>query len=306
MGPWRTEPRPRTVTSRGGHLSKLAKLASTGTITVVLVGLVPNTQLVRAESDAPSVLGRATLKPGVVLSEVEDLARNVPPALTALADDLRDLQRPAAVPLPPMPQDAPGATVPVAPPVPKPPAPKPAAPAPQAPKPEAKPAPAPPPPKPAQAAPPPVPSVPRHERVGREALGLLRVDPKSLGYEIRFLPARAGYMGMTYSERGLIEIYVRDSQGPREVSWILGHELGHAFDLRRMDYDKRWEWRIDRGIEIETQWFGCNACTDFQSPSGDFAEVYAQWVAGPHVFRSEMAHQPSSSELEALAEKYFR
>jgi hypothetical protein len=69
---------------------------------------------------------------------------------------------------------------------------------------------------------------------------------------------------------------------------------------------QRADWMRARGISTSTPWFGCGSCTDFSTPAGDFAEVYAQWARGGGAFRSRVAGRPGPAELSALARTFFR
>ena len=49
------------------------------------------------------------------------------------------------------------------------------------------------------------------------------------------------------------------------------------------------------------EWFGCDECSDYATPAGDFAEVFEYWLLGPGDFRSQMGPPPSSEQLELLS-----
>lgn len=55
-----------------------------------------------------------------------------------------------------------------------------------------------------------------------------------------------------------------------------------------------------RGLSPSSSWWPCNRCTDFSSPAGDFAEVFATWLVGPADFRGHLKGPPSARELQAL------
>jgi len=48
-------------------------------------------------------------------------------------------------------------------------------------------------------------------------------------------------------------------------------------------------------------WWACDACTDYATGAGDFAEVFAVSQLGPVDFRSEMGPPPDAATLTALA-----
>ena len=125
--------------------------------------------------------------------------------------------------------------------------------------------------------------------------------------EVRFLPARSDVLGLAHLQERRLELFVRscERQSDSLVLHVLAHELGHLLDVTRLDDDQRAQWRAVRGIPADTPWFGCDGCTDFATPAGDFAEVYAQWQRRASGNRSELAPAPSRAELEELAARFF-
>lgn len=123
-----------------------------------------------------------------------------------------------------------------------------------------------------------------------------------LSFTIRFHAARDGYLGYTsYSDR-LIVIYVRPCSQESDVvlRHTIAHEIGHAVDYAFADDTRRARWKRLRGIAAVTPWYGCSACTDYDTPAGDFAEAFAYWQAGPGGFRSDMAGPPTAAQLRAV------
>jgi len=55
-----------------------------------------------------------------------------------------------------------------------------------------------------------------------------------------------------------------------------------------------------RGIDPETPWFGCNRCSDFNTPAGDFAETFAFLMLGPGNFSGRIAAAPTAKQIPAL------
>jgi hypothetical protein len=51
-------------------------------------------------------------------------------------------------------------------------------------------------------------------------------------------------------------------------------------------------------------WYGCDGCTDYRSPAGDWAEVFAYWLAGPGDFRSQMGPPPDAAHMALIAQLY--
>ena len=124
---------------------------------------------------------------------------------------------------------------------------------------------------------------------------------------VTFRPARPDVLGLTDLDAARVDVFVRSCarQTDALLLHVLAHELGHVLDVTRMSEERRAEWRAARGIPAGTPWFGCNACTDFATPAGDFAETYAQWQRGATSSRSELAPAAPTAELERLAARFF-
>jgi hypothetical protein len=114
-------------------------------------------------------------------------------------------------------------------------------------------------------------------------------------------------MGLTHLEQRRIEMFVRacDVQSDGLLRHVMAHELGHAYDTTHMTADARAAWKAVRGIPAGTPWYGCSGCTDFATPAGDYAEVYAQWARGASDNRSKLAGSPGPAELAQLAGRFF-
>lgn len=137
---------------------------------------------------------------------------------------------------------------------------------------------------------------------GEKALRRLDVRPSDAGYRIEFLAARGNTVGMTMSSSRLIEIYVRPcgSLSDNKLLWVIAHETGHAVDLSTDSARRHSDWLATRGVSSR-EWYGCNRCTDFDTPAGDFAEVFAYAQTGlGGMFGSRVAPQPSQAQLAAL------
>ncbi len=119
--------------------------------------------------------------------------------------------------------------------------------------------------------------------------------------------ARDGYMGITWTRERRIEIFVRScrAQSDALLRHVVAHELGHAYDAARMDDRTRAAWKRARRIPSATPWAGCSGCSDFSTPAGDFAEVFAQWSRGAADNRSGLGGAPGPAELERLAQQFF-
>jgi hypothetical protein len=125
-------------------------------------------------------------------------------------------------------------------------------------------------------------------------LGHLRPGPQGLhGPDA---PAGAAHRGL----RARLRRPVRRAAAPRDGARARAR-LRHHPRQRRV----RAAYQAARGIPASTPWYGCSGCTDFATPAGDFAEVYAQWVRGSADNRSELAGDPGPAELAALAAQFF-
>ena len=145
------------------------------------------------------------------------------------------------------------------------------------------------------------------QRRGEAALASLGPRALDSGWRVELSGARSGYLGLAHLQRRVVEVFVRgcDAQSDELLRHVMAHELGHALDTERLTAADRAAWKAARGIPASTDWYGCSGCTDFATPAGDFAEVYAQWLRGAPANRSELAGSPGPAELEALAARFF-
>ena len=145
------------------------------------------------------------------------------------------------------------------------------------------------------------------QRRGQAALASLRAGAERTGFRVEFKAGRKGYMGLTHLRQRRIEMFVRscDAQSDGLLRHVMAHELGHAYDTTHMTGASRAAWMRARGIPAGSNWYGCSGCTDFATPAGDFAEVYAQWARGASSNRSKLAGSPGPGELAALARQFF-
>lgn len=137
------------------------------------------------------------------------------------------------------------------------------------------------------------------QRRGEAALARVDFDPERIEYEVRYLPARSGHYGMTYPQEHRIDVWVRPDQSLELLTHVTAHELGHAVDLVWNDDARRDEYLEARGLGSR-EWFTCDGCTDFSTPAGDFAEVFARWAVGATDFRSTLAPAPTPEQYEHL------
>lgn len=140
---------------------------------------------------------------------------------------------------------------------------------------------------------------------GAKALELVRYPWPRLGYRVEFLGPKAGYLAMTYTGPKLIEVYVRPCHTINQIANTLGHEFGHAADDRYNTDAERLKIQEYRGYGIRDNWFGCNRCTDYDTPAGDYAEVFAYLFSPKGKFRSTMARPPARGPQTDLLIPFF-
>lgn len=134
----------------------------------------------------------------------------------------------------------------------------------------------------------------------RAALALIPFQWQQLHYDIVFLDARPGFRAMTFPAAHRIEIYARPNDDVRLLAYDIAHELGHAIDVTYNTAETRKKWMQLRGINPKTPWFGCDKCTDFSTPAGDFAETFALILFGRQQFRGRIAPAPTSKQIPEL------
>lgn len=139
---------------------------------------------------------------------------------------------------------------------------------------------------------------------GTRVLNSLHYDWKRLGYRIAFLPEKKGYLGFTDSGKKLVTIWIRKSESDLVLAHTIAHELGHVLDFTHGSAAKHAAYLSFRNMSPLTNWYGCNGCTDYKTPAGDWAEVFAYWLAGPGDFRSQMGPPPDAAHMKAIAQLY--
>jgi len=132
------------------------------------------------------------------------------------------------------------------------------------------------------------------------ALDLIQIPWHELGYEIVFMAPRPGFRAMTLPTQHRIEVYARPEDDVELLAYDIAHELGHAYDVTHNTAETRKRWMQLRGINPKTPWFGCDRCSDYNTPAGDFAETFALLLRGPKYFRSRIASRPTPEQIRAL------
>jgi len=145
------------------------------------------------------------------------------------------------------------------------------------------------------------------QRRGEAVLAALAAGPERTGFSVTFAAGREGYLGLTNLPQRRIEVFVRscDAESDELLGHVMAHELGHGYDTTHLTAAVRAAYQAARGIAASTPWYGCSGCTDFATPAGDFAEVYAQWARGATSNLSRLGGAPGPAELEALARTFF-
>jgi hypothetical protein len=139
---------------------------------------------------------------------------------------------------------------------------------------------------------------------GQRVLASLHYNWQRMGYRIVFLPERQGYLGFTDGGTKTVTIWVRRSETDLVLAHSIAHELGHVLDFTQGSAAKHAAYLTLRNLSPTTGWYGCNGCTDYRTPAGDWAEVFAYWLAGPGDFRSQMGPPPSAVRMKAIAQLY--
>jgi hypothetical protein len=135
----------------------------------------------------------------------------------------------------------------------------------------------------------------RGERLYRE----LRIQAPP-DWTVRFEEEHPSYLGLADSRTRTVTIYLRPSLPDRVLTWTMYHEVGHSHDFTYLNTAKRDRWAAARGYPEET-WFGCNHCTDDETPAGDWAEAFASCHTGWNdQWRSELGGPPTAEQCGLL------
>jgi hypothetical protein len=136
------------------------------------------------------------------------------------------------------------------------------------------------------------------------ALAMIHFPWQQLNYQIVFLSPRPGLRAMTFPSHHRIEVYARPNDSASLMAYDIAHELGHVIDVTYNTAESRKNWMKLRGIDPSTPWFGCDACSDFETPAGDFAETFALLMFGPKDFQGRIAPPPTAQQLSGLQSFY--
>jgi hypothetical protein len=136
-------------------------------------------------------------------------------------------------------------------------------------------------------------SVPTAQRkdVARRAQALVAIEPRELGYELRLEGARDEIRARADLDARTITLFLRRGDPVDRVAHDLAHEIGHAYDDRRMTEAGRRDYLARRGVP-DAPWLPGDEASDLDSGAGDFAEVFALCSAASPEFRSRLAPRP--------------
>lgn len=122
---------------------------------------------------------------------------------------------------------------------------------------------------------------------GTAAVDGLPITPHDVGFTIAFAPPRADAIGgLMWPDRRHIDIFVDPSWSDAELQHVVAHEIGHAVDLVANSGADRLRWLELRDIDRSVPWWAAPYQPDFATPSGDFAECFAEWATATRLARS--------------------
>jgi hypothetical protein len=139
---------------------------------------------------------------------------------------------------------------------------------------------------------PPAGSAKEREALLRDALELVSLPHGKLGYRLVAAPPRAGVRAQIDRATRTITVFVSPSDALHRIAHDIAHELGHAYDDRRMTPALRRGYLQRRGVP-GAAWWPRGRFSDLQSGAGDFAEVFALCHAPSPEFRSLLAPRPT-------------
>lgn len=135
---------------------------------------------------------------------------------------------------------------------------------------------------------------------GSQALASLH-RPVAHGWTVRFAVYRGRYVGFADATKKVVTLWVKPTDSQQNLRITLAHELGHVLDYTRLTEARRADYLEIRGRGgYRGRWYPCDGCEDYAAAAGDFAEVYAYWLAGAGDFRSRFAAAPDRAQLDRL------
>ncbi len=136
------------------------------------------------------------------------------------------------------------------------------------------------------------------ERRGRAAYNSLH-HALPTGWRLDVRVYAGTNQGLADSAARRVTLWVRSSDTPAELRITLAHELGHVLDYTTLsDRDRQRYLELRDRVGSTAPWYPRNGTSDYASPAGDFAEVYALWRGGAGDFRSTFAPAPDRAHLD--------
>lgn len=127
---------------------------------------------------------------------------------------------------------------------------------------------------------------------------LRHLDISGWGWTVDFHAGRPGYLGVTDSNRKVVDIWIRDSHSVDHVLGTLAHELAHVYDREVWTPDIRDRWLALRGLDLA--WWPTCTCDDRGFGAGDIAEAMVALEAGPAWWTGRHG-LPTAEQLNFLA-----
>lgn len=113
--------------------------------------------------------------------------------------------------------------------------------------------------------------------------------------------------GLTYVHDKKIEIYlysepaIDQNEDTAHYTSVLGHELGHAVDVDRLNSDQRIAFAQTRGYgDTSYVWWPDNAASDFETGAGDFAEAFSDCIHPDGTNRSLLAGPADAEDCQII------
>lgn len=145
----------------------------------------------------------------------------------------------------------------------------------------------------------------RSKTVGDQAVSLIPEEWRVLlqDWELIFVPRVKNILARMWCKEKRIFVFVRQTQSPKDVAFVLAHEIGHVLSHNKMKEERRKEWVKMRDLRLPTmQWFECKDCKKGDSPEEDFAESVSH-VIYPHKknkFRSKLGPPPNEEQRKFI------
>ncbi|MEE9417074.1 MAG: hypothetical protein V3V01_17475 [Acidimicrobiales bacterium] len=147
-----------------------------------------------------------------------------------------------------------------------------------------------------------VPSRPSVAELGEQADHILGYpwQERFPTWTVVWADGREGVRALTFPDRMVVEMYVRDGDDAHYLARVLAHELGHVADIELNSDDDRARWRDARGLADTVPWWPTEGAYDFDTAAGDFAEGFATLLVGSKT-KSNVAGPLTALQLDVMA-----